>query len=77
MISKRAPFDLLTLLLSCASPKKNSKCHFKNPVVPTKYGNVLGSVELSRKGKAFHSFRGIPYAKAPIGNLRFKINQKN
>lgn len=46
-------------------------------IVSTKYGPVKGITALSRLGRPYLSFRGIPYAKPPIGKLRFKVNQFN
>lgn len=45
----------------------------ENPETITKYGRVIGTREQSMKGRIFHAYRGIPYAKPPIGNLRFKV----
>jgi hypothetical protein len=42
--------------------------------VNTRLGAVKGSTEKSRNGKPFCSFRGIPYAAPPIGELRFKVS---
>lgn len=41
-------------------------------VVRINDGELLGSVMQSRLGINFNAFRGIPYAEAPIGELRFK-----
>lgn len=52
--------------------------------VTTKLGRVIGteetigiedgfSPENGATRRFFHSFRGIPYAKAPIGDLRWKV----
>lgn len=43
--------------------------------VDTRLGPVKGSTEKSRNGKPFCSFRGIPYAAPPIGELRFEAPQ--
>jgi hypothetical protein len=45
----------------------------RNCFVNTTLGPVEGSTERSRHGKYFCSFRGIPYAAPPIGELRFKV----
>jgi len=40
-------------------------------------GQVRGSLMNSVGGRQFLAFRGIPYAKPPIGNLRFKVNHNS
>ena len=42
--------------------------------IPT-LGQVRGSLMTSAGGQQFLAFRGIPYAKPPVGNLRFKVMQ--
>ncbi|XP_058461094.1 esterase B1-like [Malaya genurostris] len=41
-------------------------------VVDTKYGPVKGTKKVSLLGQEYVSFQGIPYARPPIGELRFK-----
>ena len=41
------------------------------PVVTIKTGKVEGELCYSTKGRVFASFSGIPFAKPPIGKLRF------
>ncbi|XP_073982355.1 juvenile hormone esterase-like [Rhodnius prolixus] len=41
-------------------------------IVKTKLGNVQGEVRKSRDGKIYHAFTKLPYAKPPLGKLRFK-----
>lgn len=42
--------------------------------VRTDNGEIEGTVARSMFGKRnFYSFKGIPYAKPPIGDLRFKV----
>lgn len=36
-------------------------------------GILRGQVLQSRDGRTYYSFTGIPYAKPPIGELRFKV----
>lgn len=43
------------------------------PIVNTCYGRVLGKTLTDIKGGTFYGFQGIPYAKPPIGELRFKV----
>lgn len=40
--------------------------------IPT-LGQVRGSEMTSEAGRSFYAFRGIPYAKPPIGDLRFRV----
>lgn len=45
-----------------------------NPTVNTNYGLVQGLLTVSLLGEVYQSFQGIPYAKPPLGELRFKVN---
>ncbi|XP_058807487.1 esterase FE4-like [Phymastichus coffea] len=44
----------------------------KKTVVKTKYGRIRGSIQKSIEGYKYYAFKGVPYAKPPIGDLRFK-----
>lgn len=47
----------------------------KYRVVETKFGAVRGILEQTLIAKKyFYSFKGIPYAKSPTGQLRFKVS---
>nr|XP_023018918.1 juvenile hormone esterase-like [Leptinotarsa decemlineata] len=46
-----------------------------SPVVTISEGQVRGCVKTDFDGSQFYSFLGIPYAKPPIGELRFKAPQ--
>lgn len=37
-------------------------------------GNVKGQIQFSRSNRTFYAFKGIPYAKPPVGKLRFKVS---
>lgn len=45
----------------------------QNLIIDTKYGPVRGTSRKSLLGQEYLSFQGIPYAKAPVGELRFKV----
>ncbi|KAF5306371.1 hypothetical protein FQR65_LT07395 [Abscondita terminalis] len=42
------------------------------PTVKIRQGYLKGTVQKTRNGRPFFSFQGIPYAKPPVGNLRFE-----
>ncbi|ODN06567.1 Venom carboxylesterase-6 [Orchesella cincta] len=46
------------------------------PVVEIVNGRIKGEEKESRDDREFYAYRGIPYAKPPIGNLRFEAPQK-
>lgn len=43
--------------------------------ITTKQGTVRGFEQLSRNGTKFHTFLAIPYAKPPVGRLRFEVSE--
>ncbi|XP_048004028.1 juvenile hormone esterase-like isoform X2 [Leguminivora glycinivorella] len=45
------------------------------PVVRVEHGELQGKVVETPNGKSFYSFQGIPYAKPPLGTLRFQAPQ--
>jgi carboxylesterase type B len=42
-------------------------------LVVLKHGSLKGHRLTSRKGRDIFAFQGIPYAKPPVGELRFKV----
>lgn len=42
-------------------------------IAQTDSGPVRGVLRQGTSGTQFYSYKGIPYAKAPIGELRFKV----
>lgn len=47
-----------------------------HPIVETCSGKVRGFKSISRSGRNYFAFTGIPYAKAPVGELRFQPPQE-
>ncbi|XP_065091102.1 esterase B1-like [Ochlerotatus camptorhynchus] len=45
---------------------------YRRPTVQLSAGKVRGLTERLPNGEAYHFFKGIPYAKPPIGKLRFQ-----
>lgn len=43
-------------------------------IVTTRQGKLRGKKVMTANGVAYYSFKGIPYAKPPIGALRFKVS---
>lgn len=44
-----------------------------DPVVSTKYGDVSGKSIVLHTGAVIDTYLGIPFAKPPIGELRFQV----
>lgn len=48
----------------------------RSPIVKTSNGDIQGSIGTSfLVRRTYYSFRGIPYAQPPIGQLRFKVSR--
>lgn len=47
--------------------------YIEEPITTTDYGLVKGKLQYSRNGREFYAFKGIPYAKPPTNELRFKV----
>lgn len=45
------------------------------PRVKTPKGVVVGYHKQSYNGRTYSAFEGIPYAKKPVGELRFEVSQ--
>lgn len=57
-------FVLIISITYCEEPKLT-------PVIPTTYGPIQGSVGVYKEVKVFQ-YKGVPYAKPPIGSERFR-----
>lgn len=44
------------------------------PVINSTAGQLIGNIQQSYEGVDYYSFKGIPYARPPIGPLRFQVN---
>ncbi|XP_063360837.1 carboxylesterase 4A-like isoform X1 [Cydia amplana] len=47
-------------------------CTKDEPIVSVKQGKLQGATDTLYDGSTYYSFRGIPYAKPPLGQLRFR-----
>jgi len=65
---------LCVLLLATAAAGCDQK---SRPLVATREGLLRGVVGRSAGGAVFYSFKGIPYAKPPVGPLRFQPPQRH
>lgn len=61
-------FFVLILFLFLVYSKADS------PIVKTSLGTILGTLKQSDEGRDYASFEGIPYAKPPVDDLRFKVS---
>jgi carboxylesterase type B len=48
----------------------------KDPIVTVSNGKLRGKSGKNIHNGQFYSFQGIPYAKPPVGSLRFKVKVK-
>lgn len=48
-------------------------CVFADPLVRISQGILDGTSEISKNGRKYSAFLGIPYAKPPIGIRRLRI----
>lgn len=51
--------------------------HYEETLVETSLGKINGSAFRTRLDKKFIGFRGIRFAEAPVGDLRFRVNNFN
>lgn len=65
MLNNNNFFSVLFLILQAS-----------DPIVRTKNGQVRGQLNATVDAKTpYYAFRGIPYAKPPIGDLRFRVRK--
>ncbi|KAF5273121.1 hypothetical protein FQA39_LY07611 [Lamprigera yunnana] len=61
---------ILSKVLSNFSTSQTST--MAEPIVKIKYGKLRGTIGVDYDGNKYYRFQGIPFAKPPIGALRFK-----
>jgi carboxylesterase type B len=42
--------------------------------VDVAHGSLRGKQSTAKSGFKYYSFKGVPYAKPPVGRLRFKVS---
>ncbi len=68
-------FLLFSVVLGIMSFSEQVSCDDNEyPEVMTDLGRIKGSSMVSHHGKPFSAFRGIRYAEAPVGELRFRVS---
>lgn len=45
-------------------------------IVETEFGKIRGIKKVSSLNTPYSAFLGVPYAKAPIGELRFQVSDR-
>jgi para-nitrobenzyl esterase len=81
IIAKRFSLFLIALSISaCAAPDVEQKVEQKalpdaQPQIETKHAIYLGQNSEGSKGSAVQAFLGIPFAQAPVGDLRWAAPQ--
>lgn len=70
-----AVFVIFACAVNCNPSNKPSESAAEYKVVETENGKVRGMRKTTLiKGVDYYSFKGVPYAKSPIGELRFKVS---
>lgn len=64
-----------SLSMSISNNAMSSAANENSIIVDTENGRIRGYTQKSFfKERAFHSFKGIPFAEAPVDERRFKVN---
>ena len=73
------PVSVLQIVfsLTCIVVSSHLSLCAESPIVEIQQGKLQGVVlTFPHSHKGYFAFTGIPYAKAPIGNLRFKVRSR-
>ncbi|XP_039294745.1 venom carboxylesterase-6 isoform X1 [Nilaparvata lugens] len=68
-------FGVLSFFVLCSLVANSSGSADPTPEVVLPQGRLQGTFLKTRSGKAFEGFLSIPYARPPVGELRFKVAQ--
>ena len=68
-------FLLTSIALFFLSPLLLNQNNPQAPIVQAPIGDISGTCLISKKGRNIFAYQGIPYAKSPSGELRFKRPQ--
>lgn len=63
----------LSLLLLSILASKIATQDEHGPIIETPQGAIQGAWKLTISGRKVQAFMGVPYAKPPVGPLRFKV----
>ena len=64
--------ELLTYTVFLLAISGSTFALTESPLVTLEDGDVMGTVKISRNKSEFAAFMGMPFAKPPLGELRFK-----
>jgi len=73
-MEKRAVFAGVFAFVIAYYYKNTQSQWIDGPTVETKYGELKGIKSISRGGREYYEFLGIPYATKPTGHLRFEVS---
>lgn len=66
---------LLTIFIVCAINKVHGRTDERMKVKLNDGSRILGRYLTSDSGRGIRGFLGIPYAEAPVGELRFMVRE--
>uniref|UniRef100_A0A0P4VVP4 Carboxylesterase type B domain-containing protein n=1 Tax=Scylla olivacea TaxID=85551 RepID=A0A0P4VVP4_SCYOL len=63
----------VTVMLAVAAAAATENPHISPALVEVKQGSILGSRVKTSNGFVYYTFSTIPYARPPVGHLRFQV----